>query len=145
MKTLERPIAAGIRPQVTEVRGTEPWYQAYTALYVGYAALPIIAGLDKFTNYLVDWSQYLAPFMAGLVGGQGEVFMKGVGLLEIGAGVLVAVAPRVGALVVALWLAAIMGNLLMIPGYYDVALRDFGLAIGAFALWRLSGQPYRKH
>lgn len=140
MKTLERPAPTGVRPHLTEVRGTEPAYQAYSLMYVGYTVLPIIAGADKFTHYLVDWNQYLTPFAARLLGGQVDLFMRGIGLVEIAAGILVAVKPRWGALVVGLWLMGIIGNLLLIPGYFDVALRDFGLALGAFSFWRLSDQ-----
>lgn len=140
MKTLERPTPTGVRPHLTEVRGTEPAYQAYTTLYVGYIVLPIVAGLDKFSNILVDWSQYLAPFMKDLMGGQAGAFMRTVGVVEIAAGVLVAVKPRWGALVVSLWLIGVAGNMVLIPGYFDIALRDFVLALGAFSLWRLSGQ-----
>lgn len=140
MKTLERPAPAGVRPRLREVRGTEPGYQAYSLLYLGYVALPLIAGLDKFAHVLVDWHSYLSPYAAALVGGRVAGFMSFVGLVEIAAGVLVAVNPRVGAPIVALWLGGIIVNLLLIPGFYDIALRDFGLALGALALWRLSGQ-----
>lgn len=138
MKVIARPAPAGVRPQLKEVRGTEPAYQAYATLYVGFIALPVIAGADKFFHYLVDWNQYLAPSVARMFGA--SEFMRFVGVVEMAAGVLVAVKPRIGAFVVGLWLLGIIGNLLMIPGYYDVALRDFGLALGAYSLWRLSGQ-----
>lgn len=140
MKTMERPAPAGARPHLTVIRGVEPAYQAYSTLYLGYTILPIIAGADKFGHYLVDWSKYLAPVAARLVGGHVDALMKTVGLVEIAAGILVAVKPRWGALVVSLWLLGLVGNLMLIPGYFDVALRDFGLALGAFSLWRLSGQ-----
>lgn len=140
MKIMERPITAGVRPRLTEIRHTEPAYQAYFALYVGFTALPIIAGLDKFTHYLADWTRYLAPVVPRVTGMQPDSFMMIVGVIEIAAGILVAAAPRWGSAVVGLWLMGIIGNLLMIPGYLDVALRDFGLAVAAFSLWRLSGQ-----
>lgn len=140
MKILERPTPTGVRPHLSEVRGTEPGYQAYSALYLVYTALPIVVGLDKFTHYLVDWDRYLAPFLVRLAGGGVGAFMNLVGVIEIAAGVLVAVRPRLGALVVSLWLLGVAGNLLLVPGYNDIALRDFGLAVGAFSLWRLSRQ-----
>ncbi|MBI3299070.1 MAG: hypothetical protein HYZ75_12955 [Elusimicrobia bacterium] len=122
------------------VRGTDPAFQAYCLLVAGYAALPLIAGADKFTHYLTDWNQYLAPSMLRVLGGQVDAFMKTVGVIEMSAGILVAAKPRWGSFVVGVWLSGIIGNLLMFPGYYDVALRDFGLAVGAFSLWRLSRQ-----
>lgn len=140
MKLLERPAPLGVRPRLNEVRGTEPGYQAYSLLYLGYIALPIIAGLDKFTHFLVDWDKYLSPLALALIGGRITGFMNLVGLIEISAGVLVAVRPRLGSLVVGLWLMGIVVNLLLMPGYRDIALRDFGLALGAFSLWRLSRQ-----
>jgi len=130
---------------LSEVRGTEPAYQAYSTLYVAYTALPIVMGADKFGRYLVDWNQYLAPFAARLLGAHVDLFMRGIGLIEIAAGILVAVKPRWGALVVGVWLMGIVGNLLLIPGYFDVALRDFGLALGAFSFWRLSAQFSRRN
>ncbi len=115
-----------------------PAYQAYQILHVGFTAAPIIAGLDKFFHLLVNWDQYLAPIIARLspIGGHG--FMTAVGAIEIVAGILVALRPRIGAYVVALWLLGIIVNLLLVPGYFDVALRDFGLMLGALALARLS-------
>ena len=115
-----------------------PAYQAYLVLYVGFAALPILAGLDKFFHLLVNWDQYLAPVAARLLPVSGHTFMQAVGLVEIAAGVLVAVRPRLGAYVVALWLWSIIANLLLIPDYFDIALRDFGLSLAALALARLS-------
>jgi uncharacterized membrane protein HdeD (DUF308 family) len=115
-----------------------PAYQAFLILYAGFAALPIIAGVDKFLHLLVNWDQYLAPWVAGLLPVSGHTFMLVVGVIEIAAGLLVALRPRVGAYVVALWLGGIIVNLLLIPGYLDIALRDFGLSLGALALARLS-------
>jgi hypothetical protein len=115
-----------------------PAYQAYRVLHVGFVALPIIAGLDKFADLLTNWTRYLAPIVPRLTGVQPRLFMYTVGVVEICAGLLVAIRPRYGAYVVAAWLAAIILNLLLIPGYYDVALRDFGLALAAVALGRLT-------
>ena len=117
-----------------------PAYQAYLILYAGFVALPVIAGADKFLHLLVNWDQYLPARVAGLLPVSGHTFMLGVGVVEIAAGILVAAWPRVGAVVVALWLWGIILNLLLIPGFYDVALRDFGLSIGALALARLAGE-----
>lgn len=139
MRILEHP-GRGVRPRLTEVRGSQPAYQVYTALYFAYAALPIIAGLDKFFNALVDWSRYLSPLAQRALGGNPEGIMRFVGIVEIAAGLLVAFKPRIGALVVTLWLLAIVANLVLIPAHLDVALRDVGLAVGAFSLWRLSEQ-----
>src|SRR5437660_6462540 len=115
-----------------------PAYQAYLILYAGFVALPILAGLDKFTHLLVNWDQYLAPLATRVIPVTAHTFMLAVGVIEIVAGILVALRPRVGAYVVAVWLWGIILNLLLIPGFYDIALRDFGLSLGALALARLS-------
>ena len=115
-----------------------PAYQAYLILYAGFVALPILAGLDKFFHLLVNWDQYLAPVVTQIIPVTGHAFMLAVGVIEIAAGVLVAVRPRIGAFVVVLWLWGIIVNLLLVHGFYDVALRDFGLSLGALALARLS-------
>ncbi|HET9264830.1 MAG TPA: hypothetical protein VFO14_17400 [Vicinamibacterales bacterium] len=117
---------------------TRPAYQAYQLLYLGFIMAPLVAGVDKFTNFLTDWDKYLAPVVAGLLPFSAGTFMLFVGIVEIGAAVLVALRPQIGAYVVAAWLAGIVINLLLIPGYFDVALRDFGLMLGALALARLS-------
>lgn len=117
---------------------SRPAYQAYQILRAAFVVAPIVAGLDKFFNLLVRWDQYLPPVVNKLVGGHGHQLMLVVGAIEIVAGLGVFVKPRIFAYVVSLWLLLIIGNLLMIPGYYDIALRDFGLALGAFALARLS-------
>ena len=122
----------------TIVTNTRPAYQAYQLLYLGFIVAPLVAGVDKFTNFLTDWSQYLAPAVVGLLPFSAGTFMLFVGIVEIGAAALVAVRPRIGAYVVAAWLAGIVINLLLIPAYLDVALRDFGLMLGALALARLS-------
>jgi uncharacterized membrane protein YphA (DoxX/SURF4 family) len=114
--------------------------QAYTILKFGFTVAPIIAGLDKFFNLLVDWSQYLAPLVPALTGVDPAVFMMMVGVVEIIAGIMVAMKPKFCALIVAAWLFGIIVNLLLVPGYYDVALRDLGLALGALALARLAGR-----
>ncbi|HEX5080963.1 MAG TPA: hypothetical protein VFY40_02885, partial [Blastocatellia bacterium] len=113
-------------------------YQAYRILQFGFTVAPIAAGLDKFFHLLVNWDQYLPSAMNRMVGGQGHSLMYLIGVIEIVAGLGVWFKPRIFAYVVAAWLVLIIANLLMIPGYYDVALRDLGLALGALALGRLS-------
>ena len=115
-----------------------PSYQAYRILLFGFVVAPIVAGLDKFFHLLVDWDKYLPPVMNQLVGGNGHALMLGVGVIEIVAGIGVLLRPRIFSYVVAAWLGAIIVNLLLIPGYFDVALRDLGLLLGALALGRLS-------
>jgi hypothetical protein len=117
---------------------SSPSRQAYQLLHFAFVAAPVIAGVDKFLHLLVNWDMYLAPAIAKLspVGGHG--LMLGVGVIEIIAGLLVAFKPRIGAYVVAFWLWGIIINLLLIPNFFDVALRDFGLSLGALALARLS-------
>ena len=115
-----------------------PAYEAYQILRVGFIVAPIVAGLDKFFHVLVNWEQYLPPFVNRMVGGHGHELMLVAGVIEIIAGLGVFFKPKVFAYVVSAWLLLIVVNLVMIPGYYDVALRDFGLALGAFALARLS-------
>ena len=122
----------------TNVDASRPAYQAYQILHLAFTVAPIVAGLDKFFNLLVNWEQYLPAFVNNLVGGQGHYLMLVVGVVEIVAGVGVALKPKIFAYVVAAWLLLIIANLLMIPGYFDVALRDFGLALAALALARLS-------
>jgi hypothetical protein len=113
-------------------------HQAFLLLRTVFTVAPIIFGIDKFTNILVDWTNYLAPLATQIVPVSPQQFMNGVGVVEILAGLLVAWRPRIGSLVVAAWLAGIIVNLLIIPGFFDVALRDFGLLVGALALNRLA-------
>ena len=101
---------------------------------------PLVAGADKFLQLLVNWDQYLAPAIAGILPVAPHTFMLIVGVIEIVAAGLVALKPGLGAYVVAAWLWGIIVNLLLVPGYYDVALRDFGLSLGALALGRLAEQ-----
>ena len=115
-------------------------YQAYQILHVAFIVAPIVAGLDKFFHFLVNWDRYLPPFVNRMVGGHGHELMLAAGVIEIVAGLGVAFKPKVFAYVVSAWLLLIVVNLLMIPGYFDIALRDFGLALGALALARLSHQ-----
>lgn len=119
---------------------TDPGYQAFLALRTVFTVAPILFGLDKFANLLVDWPVYFAPWINDIVPGTAQQAMYGVGVVEIVAGIAVAVVPRYGGLLVAAWLAGIIVNLLTIPGFYDVALRDFGLLVAALALARLAAR-----
>ena len=113
-------------------------YQAYRLLQIGFVVAPILAGVDKFLHLLVDWDKYLPSFVNTAVGGHGHQLMMWVGVIEVAAGIGVALKPRIFAYVVTMWLALIIANLLAIPGYFDVVLRDVGLMISALALARLS-------
>ena len=117
--------------------GGDPVRQAFQALHLGFSAAPVIAGLDKFGNRLVNWDQYLAPQIGSRMPDGGRTFMRGVGVVEVAAGLLTAARPGIGGFVVSGWLMGIVGNLLLSRRYYDIALRDFGLSVGAFALGRL--------
>jgi hypothetical protein len=117
-----------------------PAYQAFQILRFAFTVAPIVAGADKFLHLLVNWDQYLPGVVNNMLGGHGHQFMYAVGVIEIVAGIGVLIKPKVFAYVVAAWLVAIIVNLLLIPGYFDVALRDLGLALGALALGRLSQQ-----
>ena len=116
-----------------------PAYQAYQILHWGFAVAPILAGLDKFFMRMTDWTQYLWPPLGNWVGGAGT-FMRIVGAIEILAGCLVAFKPKLGAPIVAAWLLGIILNLFLLQNFYDIALRDFGLCLGAVALGRLARQ-----
>jgi|ERR1044072_7067074 hypothetical protein len=118
--------------------GNQSANQAFQILRFGFTVAPILAGLDKFFHLLVDWDKYLSPIANNVLGGRGHQFMLVVGVIEIIAGIGVFLKPRFFAYVVSLWLLLIIINLLTIPGYYDIALRDLGLALGALALGRLS-------
>jgi hypothetical protein len=112
--------------------------QAFRILRVGFVVAPILAGLDKFFDVLVDWDRYLAPVVTDVLPVSAHTIMMVVGVIEIAAGVLVALRPRIGGYVVAVWLWAIIVNLLVLGDYFDIALRDFGLSLGALALARLA-------
>jgi hypothetical protein len=129
---------------------TDPAQQAFLLLRTVFTIAPIAFGLDKFTNLLTDWPHYLAGWINDIVPGTAQQAMYAVGVVEVLAGVLVAVAPRLGGWVVAAWLAGIIVDLVTGPGFYDVALRDFGLLVGAVALARLAVRyapaiPFRTH
>lgn len=113
-------------------------HQAFLLLRTVFTVAPIVFGLDKFTNLLVDWTIYLAPVATAIVPLPAQTIMYVVGVVEVIAGIAVAARPRFGSLLVAVWLLGIIVNLLVLGGFYDVALRDFGLLVGALALNRLS-------
>lgn len=125
-------------PQFRRLLAIDPSRQAYLLLRTVFTVAPIVFGLDKFTNLLVDWPRYLAPVVDDLVPGTAQQVMYVVGVVEVLAGLAVAFRPRYGALIVAGWLAGIIVNLMLIPGYFDVALRDFGLLVAALALFLLA-------
>ena len=116
----------------------EPIAQAYEILHWGFTIAPILAGADKFFHLLCDWDKYLAPQMISMLAFSGHTFMQIVGVIEIVAGIGVMLLPRIFAYVVSAWLVGIILNLLIAGAYFDVALRDLGLALGALALGRLA-------
>jgi uncharacterized membrane protein YphA (DoxX/SURF4 family) len=132
------PMAA----TTTAPRGTlrDPAFQGYLILRITFVVVPILSGLDKFFNLLVDWPKYLAPWVNDLMPGTAQEFMYVVGAIEIVAGIVVLISPKWGSLLVAAWLAGIIANLLTLdpPRYYDIAARDFALLLAAIALNRLA-------
>jgi hypothetical protein len=133
MTTIQPRRASTTAP--TAARGAD---EAFLLLRTVFTAAPILFGLDKFTNLMTDWSGYLAPWINDIVPGTATQAMYAVGVIEVFAGVLVAIRPRWGAPVVAAWLVGIIVDLLTLGDFYDVALRDFGLFVAAVALWRLA-------
>jgi hypothetical protein len=132
------PTSVSSRTPVGALLAADPSRQAFLLLRTVFTVAPIVFGLDKFANLLVDWPRYLAPRIDTIVPGTGQQAMYAVGVVEILAGLAVALRPRYGALLVTAWLAGIIVNLLLIPAYYDIALRDFGLLVAALALSRLA-------
>ena len=131
------PADAGALGQARVLDTSDPTYQAWQLLHIGFTIAPIVAGLDKFFGLLVNWDQYLAPAIVHLTP-LGSNLMVLAGVVEIIAGLVVFMRPKFGGYLVAAWLLGIIVNLLLIPGYYDIALRDLGLLLGALALARLS-------
>jgi hypothetical protein len=123
---------------VGEAQLKSPAYQAFMLLRIGFTVAPILFGLDKFFDVLVNWQRYLAPGINDLVPGTAHQAMLTVGVIEIVAGLVVALKPRFGGYLVAAWLGGIIVNLLLLGDYYDIALRDFGLLLGALTLARLA-------
>jgi uncharacterized membrane protein YphA (DoxX/SURF4 family) len=146
MTTVETPLVQRSQPGSDGYAPAAPaavakaGHQAFWLLRIGFTVAPILFGIDKFFNWMVHWPDYLAGWVNDIVPGTGQQFMHVVGGIEIAAGLLVLFAPRIGAFVVAAWLAGIVVNLLTVnpPEYYDIALRDFGLMLGALTLGRLA-------
>jgi uncharacterized membrane protein YphA (DoxX/SURF4 family) len=134
-----RADAISARSLVSRLKD-DPGYQAFLLLRIGFTALPILFGLDKFFDVFVNWESYLAPWINDIVPGNATDAMHAVGVVEILAGLAVLLKPRYGAYLVAAWLAGIVINLLTLSGYYDIALRDFGLMLGALTLARLASR-----
>ena len=133
--------AAALRPTPVPSSAAlrdDPVAQATLLLRIAFTVAPILFGLDKFFNVMVDWTQYLAPWINDILPGNAQTGMYIVGAIEIVAGLVVLVRPKYGAPLVAAWLGGIIVNLLTLSGYYDVALRDFGLLLGALTLGRLA-------
>jgi uncharacterized membrane protein YphA (DoxX/SURF4 family) len=132
--TLSEPV----RRAHVEVLKSDPRWQAYMLMRIAFTVAPIAFGLDKFFNGMVFWPKYLAPWINHIAPGSAQDFMYFVGVVEIVAGLVVLLKPRYGAYLVALWLAGIVTNLFSYPGWYDVAVRDFGLMLAALTLGRLA-------
>src|ERR671924_2376489 len=135
-------IAATLRPipfPTVNVLRKDPAAQAFLLLRIAFTVAPILFGLDKFAEVMIDdWTKYLAPEFNDIIPGSAQDAMYIVGAVEIAAGLVVAVTPRFGGLLVAGWLAGIIVNLLIVGGYGDIAMRDFGLLLGALTLARLA-------
>jgi hypothetical protein len=135
LRTAAPPVSGSLR---------DPAYPAFLLLRTAFTVAPIVFGVDQFFHLLTDWSRYLSPAVNDLVPGSAHQLMLAVGVVEVVAGLLVAVRPQLGAYLVVGWLAGIIVNLLLIPGFYDIALRDFGLLLAALALARLA-PTFRHH
>jgi len=137
--TTSRPVhTATPSAGLSEARWENPAFQAFWLLRAGFTAAPILFGLDKYAHVLVNWDKYLAPWIDRILPGTAHQLMYVVGAIEIIAGLVVAFRPRFGGYLVAAWLAGIIVNLLTYPGFYDIALRDFGLLLAALTLARLA-------
>ena len=134
----DRPPIAPASVATTARRTANPAFQAFWLLRIGFTLAPVLFGLDKFAHVLVDWDRYLAPELVDLLPGNARQVMYAVGVIEVVAGLAVAVRPRFGGYLVAGWLAALIANLLLRADFYDVALRDFGLLLAALTLARLA-------
>ena len=136
-------VAAALRPTPIPASTTlrsDPVAQAFMLLRIAFTVAPILFGIDKFAGVLTDdWTRYLAPAFNDIIPGNAADAMHIVGIVEIAAGIVVAISPRFGGLLVAAWLGGIIVNLLIVGGYGDIALRDFGLLLGALTLARLAG------
>ena len=138
MATATAAVGATNRAGVRSTEWTDPVFQAFALLRLGFTVAPILFGLDKFVDWLVDWQIYLAPELNDLIPGNAHQAMLAIGAIEIVAGFVVAVRPKFGGYLVAAWLGGIIVNLLLQADFYDVALRDFGLLLAALTLARLA-------
>jgi hypothetical protein len=138
MASITRTRSASTTVPVAEADTKNPVFQAFWLLRIGFTVAPILFGLDKFLNWLVDWKIYLAPEFNDIIPGNAHQAMLIVGAIEIVAGLVVALKPRFGGYLVAAWLGGIILNLLLQADFYDIALRDFGLLLGALTLARLA-------
>jgi uncharacterized membrane protein YphA (DoxX/SURF4 family) len=129
-----------VRSSSMDLLREDPAYQAFWLLRIGFTVAPILFGIDKFANVMVNWEKYLAPWIRHASPLSATHTMYVVGVIEIIAGIAVAIKPRYAAYIVAAWLAGIIVNLLSYSGYYDVALRDFGLLLAALTLARLASK-----
>jgi hypothetical protein len=136
--TIERAALSRSHVAAQPTTLQDPAYQAFWLLRIGFVVAPILFGIDKFLDWMVDWERYLAPEVNDLIPGNAHQAMLAVGVVEIVAGLVVAIRPRFGGYLVAAWLAGIIVNLLLIGDYYDIALRDFGLLLAALTLARLA-------
>ena len=140
---MSNAVAGVLRPipiPKPNVLRSDPVAQAFTLLRITFFVAPILFGLDKFAEVMIsDWPKYLATEFNDIIPGSGQDAMYIVGGVEIVAGLVVLVSPRFGGLLVAGWLAGIIVSLLLVGGYGDIALRDFGLLLGALTLFRLAG------
>ncbi len=139
------PVTRDVVEMTVTADLADPGYQAYLLLRNAFTIAFILAGADKFMNAMIDWMQYLAPAIPRTFGVPPEIFIRGVGLVEIALGVWLAFVPRRAAYWVAGWLALVIVNLLMVGTHYDVALRDFALLLAALALGRLASGVHRWH
>ena len=138
LRTPPRVASTNRKAETAVADWSDPRYQAYALMRLTFTVAPIAFGVDKYFNVLVHWPNYLAPWINNIAPGSGQDFMYFVGAVEILAGLVVAIKPRYGAYLVAGWLAGIVINLLSYSGFYDIALRDFGLMLGALTLGRLA-------
>ena len=138
LRTPPRVASTNGKAETAVADWRDPRYQAFALMRLTFTVAPIAFGLDKYFNVLVHWPNYLAPWINNIAPGSGQDFMYFVGAVEILAGLVVAIKPRYGAYLVAGWLAGIIINLLSYSGFYDIALRDFGLMLGALTLGRLA-------
>ena len=140
---MSNAIATALRPvpvPTSKVLRGDPAAQAFMLLRIAFTVAPILFGLDKFAEVMIsDWPKYLAPEFNDLIPGSAQDAMLIVGGIEIAAGLVVAIVPRFGGLLVAAWLGGIIVSLLLVGGFADIALRDFGLLLGALSLSRLAG------